>query len=245
MSGFPAEQQRRLLDLQVLDSRADLLTAQRREHPTVARLVELATQADELSTRMTAAESAVDDAAAGLRVAEREAETVTGRQKRDQQRLDAGSVSSPRERESLQHEIATLAAKLDEIETTELEAMEQLDTAQAEVARLQEQASTVETSRQETQNEQVAAWAAIDQELAAIASDRADIVAELDADLVSRYERSRAQHGGVGVGALRHGRCEGCRLSLTPADLARANAAPADALVRCEECGRLLVRIDD
>ena len=245
MSGFPAEQQRRLLDLQVLDSRADLLTAQRREHPTVARLVELATQADELSTRMTAAESAVDDAAAGLRIAEREAETVTGRQKRDQQRLDAGSVSSPRELESLQHEIATLAAKLDEIETTELEAMEQLDTAQAEVARLQEQASTVETSRQETQNEQVAAWAAIDQELAAIASDRADIVAELDADLVSRYERSRAQHGGVGVGALRHGRCEGCRLSLTPADLARANAAPADALVRCEECGRLLVRIDD
>lgn len=245
MSGFPAEQQRRLLDLQVLDSRADLLARQRAEHPTVARLAELAVQADQLTTRMTAAETAVDEAAAGLRVAEREAEDVTGRQKRDQQRLDAGSVSSPRELESLQHEIATLAAKLDEIETTELEAMEQLDTAQSEVARLQEQASAVETSREQTQSEQDEAWAAIDEELSALASDRADIVAELDADLVTRYERSRAQHGGVGVGALRHGRCEGCRLSLTPADLARANAAPADALVRCEECGRLLVRVDD
>ncbi len=245
MSGFPPEQQQRLLDLQVLDSRADLLSRQRREHPTVTRLDGLAVEADELSTRMTAAENAVEEAAAGLRVAEREAEDVTGRQKRDQQRLDAGSVSSPRELESLQHEIATLQAKLDEIETAELEAMEQLDTAQAEVARLREQASAVETSREQAQSEQDEAWAAIDGELAAIASDRAAIVAELDADLVGRYERSRAQHGGVGVGALRHGRCEGCRLSLTPADLARANAAPADELVRCEECGRLLVRVDD
>jgi predicted nucleic acid-binding Zn-ribbon protein len=245
MSGFPPEQQRRLLDLQVLDSKADLLSRQHREHPTVARLDGLAGEADDLSTRMTAAENAVEEAAAGLRVAEREAEDVTRRQKRDQQRLDTGSVSSPRELESLQHEIATLQAKLDEIETAELEAMEQLDTAQSEVARLREQASAVETSREQAQSEQDEAWAAIDDELAAIASDRAAIVAELDADLVSRYERSRAQHGGVGVGALRHGRCEGCRLSLTPADLARASAAPVDALVRCEECGRLLVRVDD
>lgn len=245
MSGFPAEQQLRLLDLQALDSRADQLARQRQEHPTVARLVELTSQADQISTRMTSAEDAVQEAATGLRVAEREAEDVTRRQKRDQQRLDAGSVSSPRELESLQHEIATLQAKLDEIETTELEAMEQLDTAQAEVARLREQASAVEASREQTQSEQDEAWAAIDGELSAISSERAALVAELDADLVTRYERSRAQHGGVGVGALRHGRCEGCRLSLTPADLARANAAPADALVRCEECGRLLVRVDD
>lgn len=75
--------------------------------------------------------------------------------------------------------------------------------------------------------------------------ERAAIVADLPDDLVARYERSRAQHGGVGVGELRHGRCEGCRLALTPADKARLSAAAEDELLRCEECGRLLVRGED
>lgn len=245
MSGFPPEQQRRLLDLQALDSRSDQLDRAFREHPAVAAIDRLNAQADELAVQMTAAEQAVDDAAGRLRAAEREAEDITRRQQKDQIRLDAGSVSSPRELESLQHEIATLQAKLDEVETTELEAMEELDSVQAQVSTLREQGTQVEAARAEQQTELEQARSAIDAERESLASQRAEVVAELDDDLLRRYERSRAQHGGVGVGALRHGRCEGCRLSLTPVDLARVAASAPDDLLRCEECGRLLVRVDD
>jgi predicted nucleic acid-binding Zn-ribbon protein len=41
---------------------------------------------------------------------------------------------------------------------------------------------------------------------------------------------------------LRHGRCEGCRIELSGGDRARLKAAPADDVVRCEECRRILVR---
>ena len=42
------------------------------------------------------------------------------------------------------------------------------------------------------------------------------------------YDRLRAQLGGVGVGALHHKRCGGCRLDVGAADLARIATAPSD-----------------
>jgi hypothetical protein len=46
----------------------------------------------------------------------------------------------------------------------------------------------------------------------------------------------------VGAAALHRGRCQGCQLTLTPADINRIRAEAADAVVRCEECRRILVR---
>ncbi|HLT11583.1 MAG TPA: C4-type zinc ribbon domain-containing protein, partial [Micromonosporaceae bacterium] len=40
----------------------------------------------------------------------------------------------------------------------------------------------------------------------------------------------------------RAGRCEGCRLELSGSEKARVRSAPPDEVVRCDECGRILVR---
>ena len=56
------------------------------------------------------------------------------------------------------------------------------------------------------------------------------------------YDRIRAQKGGVGAAVLRQRRCGGCSLELTAADLGTIAKAPADEVVRCEECQRILVR---
>lgn len=245
MNGFPPEQQRRLLDLQDIDSRGDVLDQQWRSHPAVQALIELGERAEGLQAALAAAEQAVDDAQARVRAGEREADDIKRRQDKDRTRLDAGSVSSPRELEKLQHEIATLQTKLDEVETVELEAMEDLDTAQEQAGAVRSDLAAVTSDREQRESDLASARAAIDVERESLAADRAEVLADLDEALVARYERARAQHGGVGVGALRHGRCEGCRLSLTPADLARVRTAPPDELLFCEECGRLLVRVED
>jgi predicted nucleic acid-binding Zn-ribbon protein len=59
------------------------------------------------------------------------------------------------------------------------------------------------------------------------------------------YERLRAQHGGVGAAALRGRQCQGCHLTLNSGDLSVIRAAPADDVLRCEECRRILVRTDE
>jgi predicted nucleic acid-binding Zn-ribbon protein len=64
----------------------------------------------------------------------------------------------------------------------------------------------------------------------------------LPAELVALYDKVRAASGGVGAAALQRGRCEGCHLQLNTTDLNRIREAPADEVLRCEECRRILVR---
>lgn len=245
MTGFPPDAQRRLLDVQAADSRLDQLEQLRREHPAVAALQALDAREAEVAAEAAVHAAAADEARRAVRTAEREAEQVRAHQQRDQKRLDAGVVSSPRDLEGLQHEIATLQHRLDGIEDGELEAMEQLDEAERALAASTAAQEEIAAARAAQLADLDRTRAEIDVERADVTADREGIVAALPADLVARYERSRAKHGGVGVAALRHGRCEGCRLALTPVALAAAKAAPEDALLSCEECGRLLVRVEE
>ncbi len=73
-------------------------------------------------------------------------------------------------------------------------------------------------------------------------AERNRLVSELPETLLTAYERVRSQTGGIAAAALRQRRCEGCRLELTAADIADIAAAPADEVLRCPECNRILVR---
>ncbi len=41
---------------------------------------------------------------------------------------------------------------------------------------------------------------------------------------------------------LQGGRCQGCKVALSIAEMNRIKAAPHDEVLRCEECRRILVR---
>ena len=76
-------------------------------------------------------------------------------------------------------------------------------------------------------------------------AEREQLVADIPTPLLTLYDKLRAQLGGVGAGALRQGRCEGCRLAVGAAELARMRSAPSDEVLRCEECNRILVRTSE
>ena len=66
----------------------------------------------------------------------------------------------------------------------------------------------------------------------------------MPAELLALYDKIRVSSG-VGAAMLRRGRCEGCHLSLNTVDLRAIRDAPADEVLRCEECRRILVRTDE
>ena len=76
------------------------------------------------------------------------------------------------------------------------------------------------------------------------ASRRDELTAGLDPDLVSLYERQRA-HGGAGAGRLQGRRCGACRIEIDRGELARISAAADDDVLRCPECGAILLRVKD
>jgi predicted nucleic acid-binding Zn-ribbon protein len=120
-----------------------------------------------------------------------------------------------------------------------MERLEQQEAALAAATAAQEEARlTHDTAAAELDR----VLADLDAEAAQVASDRAERVEGLDEGLVTLYERVRERSGGVGVAVLRGHRCEGCRLELNSSELAQITATPPEQVVRCDECGRILVR---
>jgi uncharacterized protein len=156
--------------------------------------------------------------------------------------MDRGQVTNPKDLEHMQGELVSLARRISELEDTELEVMEQLETAQQEHARLQarlteidERTAQLSTARDAKAGETTAA-------MAAATDERQGTVQDIPGDLLALYEKLRAQKAGVGAAALVRRRCTGCSLDLTAADLGAIAKASPDLVLRCEECDRILVR---
>ncbi|UYM05591.1 zinc ribbon domain-containing protein [Solicola gregarius] len=88
------------------------------------------------------------------------------------------------------------------------------------------------------------AFGEIDAQLAELTAERELTAKAVPDDLLALYGKLRSQYG-VGAAALRQRRCEGCRLELNAADLREIAAEPADAVLRCPECSRILVRTSE
>ena len=228
--------------MQTHDARLDRLAHQRRTLPEATRLDELAKQRAELATRLALERTAVDDLNAEVRKSDTDVTQVRTRRRRDQQLLETGAVGSPKELEQLQHEIGTLDRRIATLEDAELEVMEALELAQATRSGTEGELAGLDTeieTRTIALDEQVGD---LDRQAALARSERDRAAADLPADLLALYEKVRGQHEGVGAAALYQRRCEGCRLELNAADLREIAAEPADTVLRCPECNRLLVR---
>ncbi len=233
------EAQRRLLDLQAVDTALAQLAHRRRSLPELAEIETIAREISALADERARAQVAVDDLDRDISRFEKDIEQVRTRKDRDQTRLNAGGAL--REIEGLQHEIATLNRRQSELEDAELELMEQKETAEAALTAVQQRLTDAEERRSAAEARRDAAYAEIDKEQEFKSAARGPLAADLPADLVTLYDKIRTESG-LGAALVRSGRCGGCRIELYGADLARVKSAPADDVVRCEECRRIMVR---
>ncbi len=209
------------------------------EHAEIARLEQ---DRRRLSADLVGADTGVSDLEREQDRSESELEPVRERLVRNQHRIADGSVADPKALNSLVEEVTHLKRRIDTLEEAELAVMEQLETAtenrerlRREAAEIDEQLATLEAKRT-TQLRELAEQAAERQQV------RDEIAGVLPPALLSLYDKIGASHSGVGAAELRRRRCTGCQLDINAADLRQFAAAPADEVLRCEECGRILVR---
>jgi len=233
--------QLRLLELADLDAELSRLDHRRRSLPELGEYERIEARDAGLGDELTALEAAESDLGREQAKAEADVDQVRSRVDRDQTRLDAGQVSSPRELENLQSEIVSLARRQSDLEEIVLDVMERREAADRRRAALTQERAVLAAQRAEVGARRDAALGEIGEQMEKAETARAAVAADVPDDLLGLYERLRAQHG-VGAAALRGGRCEGCHLSLNTVDLARIRAAAPDEVLRCEECRRILVR---
>jgi predicted nucleic acid-binding Zn-ribbon protein len=234
--------QLKLLDVQELDSRSDTLRHQAANPPEAAELRELAAGRADLGGRVGGLQVQVDDLNREQRKADDDVEHVKARRVRDQQRLDSGAVTNPKDLERLQHELVSLERRISDLEDAELDVMERLEATQSALAELQTEVTSTEARVAELTEARDKRVAQLREEAERVARERAAAVQGMPEDLLALYERLREQKGGVGAALLRARQCEGCRMELDNAVLASIAKQPPDAVVRCEECSRILVR---
>ncbi|GIJ09292.1 zinc ribbon domain-containing protein [Micromonospora andamanensis] len=235
--------QRRLLDLQAIDTALAQLAHRRRSLPERTELEALARELSALEDERVRAQVAVDDLDRDIARLERDVDQVRARKTKDEDRLAAGTGPA-RELEALQHELASLNRRQSDLEDAELELMEQRETAQAVLDGVEQRLTEVRERRAATEQRRDDNLAEIGREEEFKRSARQPLANDLPADLVQLYDRIRADTG-LGAALLTAGRCGGCRLDLSGADLARIRKADPDDVVRCEDCRRIMVRTNE
>ena len=153
---------------------------------------------------------------------------------RDQQLL----IKSNDGYKALEKEIATAQTGIRKLEDRELEAMEAVEAARAEVAVRREALAKEQVRVGEEVKAFLERSAGIDGELARKETERKAAAAEIEPVWLARYERLFAKQRDAAIALVEHGTCGSCHMKLSPAQV--VDARKADTLTLCDFCGRML-----
>lgn len=240
MNASPADQGR-LLEIADLDARIRRAEHVRKNPPQAGRVTELLGRRQQVSQELAVRLGARDDLRAELARIESDVAVVDARRARDATRLQ--TVTNPKDAQGLESELASLARRKNDLEDGELEVMERLEQADAEVAELEGRVAEINAEGGRLSQEGKAIVAEASEAWDAATRDRATVTGALPADLVALYDRVAARSAGAAL--LRRGTCEGCRMMLSGTDLGAIRQAASDAVVTCPECGCILVRTEE
>jgi uncharacterized protein len=234
-------EQQKLLTLAAEDVALTQLAHRGRTLPEASALEAAQETERTLSADVVRAETEVRDLGREVKRLESDVETVRAREDKDQRLLDSGSVA-PKEMTNLQHELESLKRRQSDLEDQELELMERLEDAEKALAAAQSGLDQARADRERTEQLRDDALADIADSTKRHTAARAEVAGGISAPLLGLYDRIRSQTGSTGAAMLKARACQGCRLELYGNELSAVRNADPHEVVRCENCGRILVR---
>ena len=241
----PSDAQRplaRLLEVQRHDTVIDQLRHRRATLPERAALAQVDGQLSALDARVKELSVIRDEHGARQASLEEHIEASKARRATLEKRLFGGQVAAARDLQAMNEEVRHLARHISELEDREIEVMELLEPVDAELSTIDERRTQLDADASGLRGTIGAAETSIDGEIEAEAGARGTEAAAVEADLLARYEALRRKLGGTGAAPLVGGSCGGCHLALPAMELDRIRRAPPDAVITCDQCGRILVR---
>ena len=204
---------------------------------------------DQALADQQARQQVVDQVAAGrVEVATRqrrledEAQMAADRAEKGEGRLYGGEVTGLKDLEALQHEIAGLRERQAGLEDQVLEAMEEADELSRRISTLEADRAGADERVTGLRAEITRQEAEIDTEIETLQSRRAELVGEVDPDLLGEYERLRPAFGAATAVTFEGGACVGCPSSMPAMEVDRLRHLDGDEPASCGECGRIVLR---
>ena len=231
-----------LLEVQAHDTAVDRLHHRRAHLPAREELTAVEGRIAAVGTQLAAVQALRDQ------VLDRQASLESGitaageRIKAIEGRLYSGQVSATRDILAMQGEVDSLRARRSSLEDDLLAAMEEDEPLVAQVAAFEAEEAGLQAAAAQLRGVIGDAEREIDDEIAVEMEARAADAAGVPESLIAAYERLRTKLGGVGAARLVGPSCSGCHLTLPVQEVARIKREPPEALILCDQCGRILVR---
>jgi uncharacterized protein len=228
-----------LLELQVIDTAVDRLTARRRMLESETEVTAARSEADAAEDVLGELGLKIEAVGRDQKRIEHEVDSLSQKSAAEDRRLYDGSIVNTKELASLQREIENLKRRRSDREDELLGMMEELERLEARSA-----LARTESERQRALAEQIAASAGaelvqIAAELETRAAERAALVSAIDPEVLELYDDLRAQKKGIGAVALVDGVCQGCHEKLSAMEMDRIKHT--EGIRRCEHCRRIVI----
>ncbi|MDD5447889.1 MAG: hypothetical protein PHO53_01805 [Actinomycetota bacterium] len=237
----PSELSRLLLELQELDSRLASLERENSLLPEKLELEKHDSLVEDIKAELGNLKERLSKLERDQHKLDGELEVLSGKLKVEEEKLFSGTIMNPKELSSIQAEILLLRGKCDEMETEDLELMEEID-------RLREEISEKSKLLSEAESRGAAARKAYELELgknmglaSELEKEKEGIREKLDPDILETYDKLLKEKGKLAVVRIEDGRnCGGCHVefSLTQIDKFQHEKGP----FRCDYCRRILVK---
>ncbi|CDQ43110.1 zinc ribbon domain-containing protein [Mycolicibacterium neoaurum] len=233
-------QQRSLLDLVELDAEMRRVEHRAKNLAEQQEFDRIHAEHQTANDQLAVVAIALEDLEGQIGKLESEIDSVRQREDRDRELLAAGTVNA-KQLSELQHELETLERRQSSLEESLLEIMERREEVQRKQSEELARIDALQNALSAAQLARDAALVDLDNIRQVSGTRRAELVSQLDPDLVALYEKVRAG-GGAGAGLLQGRRCGACRIEIDRGEIARITAAADDDVLRCPECGAILLR---
>jgi predicted nucleic acid-binding Zn-ribbon protein len=191
---------------------------------------------DEAQNRLDSERQRLDELKRQHRDAEAEVDDLLSKISATEEQLYSGKVTNPKELSGLQHEVAMMKDKSDELENKALEIIDQVEAAEASVTAATGEYGKLEAEWQLLQHQLSDEIEQLRKSLADLNEKRRQLAGQIDASALKLYEKIRQQKQPA-VAKVEQGICRACRISLSASALQRARSGQP---VQCGTCGRIL-----
>lgn len=237
-------EQRYLLQLKDHDGTIGRLRYELAHLPIYATLADLEAslaQADSEAAGLAAKKTEIESV---RQAAEAEAAKLTESIDVRQARYESGEGMDSRQLLTLESEISTLTATRDEAESRELEAMEQIEELDAQLAASAAHREQLEADQNAALAEKNSLEADYASKIAAEEARRAECAEQIGSSLLGAYQECRDM-GGVGVVIMEEDGTVDGGLDLSMIEIGEINAQEGDEVYLTEDTGAIVVRAKD
>lgn len=232
--------QSKLLELAGVDAELSRIGHRRNTLPEQQEVDRLDTERAARKDAAVAVEIVLDDLDRDIRKLEGEVDAVRKREERDRKLLEGGTVGAKQLTE-LEHELGSLVRRQGLLEDELLEVMERREASQSDYEHAGAQLSQIEDELIDARRRRDDAVADLDSTQDSRTTDRSRLAGEFPDELMAVYEKQRAANG-IGAALLQARRCGACRIELDRGEISRIAGAAPESVIRCSECGAILVR---